>query len=127
HAQEIDGPDAMLLQCRHVRRQVAACEQSAMNLRVKRLYPPIEHFGEVSQVADSNDLDSRVGQRFCGASGRNDLDALIHEPPCKLDDSRLIRNAQQRAANRCHFMLLALPYNARRSPGRSPRWRNWFR
>ena len=62
-AHEVDQLDVVLLGRAHVRRVVAYCQQRRMELRMKRLHPPVHDLRETGQVGHLAGLDAGVRQR----------------------------------------------------------------
>jgi len=63
------------------------------------LYTSVHHFGEVRQLGDVGDLEARVAQRLGGAAGGNQLDTVRRETFGEFDQSGLVGNGKQRAAD----------------------------
>ena len=99
HAHEVDELDLVLLRRDHVRRVVAAREQPGVELRVQRLDAPAHDLGEAGEVVDRADLEPGGLERLRRAPGGDDLDAEVGEPLRELDDPRLVRHGEHRAAD----------------------------
>ena len=91
HDHEVDRLDAVLAHRRHVRREVAAAEEAAVDLRVQRLHAAVEHLGEAGVVAHLRAPEAGVGEQLRRAAGRQDLDAERREPARELDQRRACR------------------------------------
>ena len=98
-AHEVDELDPVLLRRDHVRRVVAASEQAGVELRVQRLDAPAHDLREAREVVDRADLEPGGLERLGGAPGGDDLDAEVGEPLRELDDPRLVRHGEHRAAD----------------------------
>ena len=97
---QVDGRDRVLLERRGVRRDVAAREDAAVDLRVQRLDAAVEHLGEARVIADLGDGESRVGERLRRAPGREQPHAEPREGARELDHAGLVGNGNQRLGNR---------------------------
>ena len=93
---EVDRLGARLLDRRHVLRQVAPREQSAVDLRVQRLQPPVEHLRVAGVVGDLGDLHPARGEELRGAAGRQDGDAEQRERAREVGEAGLVRDAGER-------------------------------
>ena len=71
--QDIDGADAVLLECRHVRCVVLAREQAAMDPRMQCLDPPIQNFRLFGDIGDLRDRQAGLHERLGGAARRHQL------------------------------------------------------
>jgi hypothetical protein len=65
----------VLLQRREMRRGVAPRQDAAMQRRVQRLDPPVEHLGKTRLGGDVGNLDAGIGERPRRPAGRQNLDA----------------------------------------------------
>jgi hypothetical protein len=61
-----------------------------VDLWVQSLNPTIEHFREACELSDFGDLDAGVGEQFCGATRRDQLNAAGRESPGEIDDSGFV-------------------------------------
>ena len=99
HAHEVDELDLVLLRRDHVRRVVAAREQAGVELRVQRLDAPAHDLREAREVVDRADLEPGRLERLGGAAGGDQLDAELGEALGEVDDPRLVRHGEHRAAD----------------------------
>ena len=89
----------------------AATENSAVYLRMQRLYTAIHHFRRAGMLRHFARGDARLRQREMGTPGRQNLDAPFRKRARQFDDSGFVGNAQQRPADRtqrvvCHGLNL---------------------
>ena len=96
--EQIDGRDAVFGHQRIV--AAAAPEQRAVNLRMQRLDPPVHNLGKARVRGDFGNAQTRVHQPAISASRREQFDALLRQGRGEFDDSALVRDTQQRAAQR---------------------------
>ena len=95
HAQDVDGADAMLVQRRHVCRQVAPREQAAMDFGVQRLDAAIEHFRKTGVIGHLGHGQSAIGQQFGCPASRQEFDAQGVQVFGEFDDACLVRHGQE--------------------------------
>jgi len=67
---------------------------------VQRLHAPVHDLRKAGEVLDRADVEAGRGQLGRGAAGRDELDAEIDQATGELDDAALVRDGQQRAADR---------------------------
>ena len=79
---------------------VADVEQAAVDFRVQRFHPPVEHLGEAGESGDFGIRDALGGEQFGGAAGGDDFDAQRHERTGERDEAGLVRNGNKGAPNR---------------------------
>jgi hypothetical protein len=77
-----------------------------VDFRVEGLDPAVEHLREARVSADFGDVKPRVQQKLRGAARRDELDAVRGEAAGKVDEPRLIGDAQERALDRGHQNLM---------------------
>ena len=78
--------------------QAPVGQDPAMDPRVERLDPPIEHLGEPGHRGDVGHRQPGVAQRPRGAAGRDQLEAAGDEPATQIDQAGLVGDRQQGAA-----------------------------
>ena len=71
-----------------------------MNFRVQRFDAAVHDLGEARVARHFCDGYAVAGEKLCGAAGREDLDGAVRECLRKFDESRLVGDGQQRAADR---------------------------
>ena len=71
-----------------------------MDLGMQGLHPAIHDLREPGMVGDVGDLEARLPQRLGGAAGGQQLDAALGQGSRQLDQSALVGNRQQSAADR---------------------------
>ena len=92
----------MLFHLGDVFRVVSQGENSAMNFRMKCLYPAVHHFRKARDLGNIFDGNSIVAQQRSRAAGGNDLNTQVRQGAGKLDDAFLVRNADQGPLNPAH-------------------------
>ena len=124
---KIDGANSMVLQRRAMRRLVTSRQDAAMERRVERLDPPVEHLREVRLGRDVGDLDAGIDKRARRAAGRQDLDAAGRERLGERHQAPLIEYRDQRPFDRAErgvwhdrFLVISQGFTtgARRHGGR---------
>ena len=70
-------------------------EQAAVDLRVQRLDPAVEHLGRPGDVFDARDRDARGFEGRRRVAGRHDLDAEVVQTLGEVDQSVLVVDRQQ--------------------------------
>src|SRR6266508_915058 len=70
-------------------------EQAAVDPRVERLHPAVEHLGEPGHVFDARHLQSCVADRGRGAAGGDERDATLGEPPREVHHTGLVVDGEQ--------------------------------
>ena len=95
--QQIDRRDAVRLHRLRMFGVVADREQAAMHLRMQRLDPAVHHFRKAGQLGDVPDLQPRGGDRFGGAAGGDQIDAVAGKRAGEFDQSGFVGNGQQSA------------------------------
>ncbi len=88
-----------------VRGVAAHGEQTAMDLGMQRLHPPVHHLGHAGDIGDVDDLEARLAQQFGGTAGGDELDALGAQASGKLHHARLVADRKQRAGDLLHGRL----------------------
>ncbi len=78
--------------------QPAVGEDPAVDARVERLDPAVEHLREPGHGGHVGHRQPGVAERAGGAAGRHELEAGQHEPRAEVGESGLVRDRQQRAA-----------------------------
>jgi hypothetical protein len=92
---DIDGLDTEAGNRLQVVGMIAPRKDAAVDGRMQRLHPAVQHFGKAGQIRDARHVEARPGQRPRRAAGRDQIEAAIHEAAGKVDDSGLIEDAQQ--------------------------------
>src|SRR5206468_5828525 len=77
-----------------VRSDLAAMKNTAVDLRMQRLHPAVEHLGKPGEVRDVAHRDSLLPQQLRGAARRDKFDAHAGQLAGKLYESALIGDAQ---------------------------------
>jgi hypothetical protein len=67
---------------------------------VQRLDAPVHDLRKAGEVLDRADLETRRLELARRAAGRDELDAEVDQAAGELDDPALVRDGEQRAANR---------------------------
>jgi hypothetical protein len=67
---------------------------------VQRLDAAVHHLRKAREVLDRADLEARLGERRGGPAGGDELDAKAAQAAGEVDDAALVRDRQQRAADR---------------------------
>ena len=93
---EVDRGDAVLVHRGNMGRIRAAGEDAAMNQRMQRLDPAIHDLRKACMDADFRHGNACVHQRFGGAAGRQDLDALGGKKLSELDKAGLVGHRNKR-------------------------------
>jgi len=92
----VDGFYAKLSELCHMLGVVAHRKYAAMNRRVKRLYSAIETFRKTCNIGGLHNGHACIFECGKSAAGRYNFVAKLFKCPCKLNYSRLVRNAYQR-------------------------------
>ena len=118
-ADEVNRLDAVRLDGGFVLGVAADVQNAAVHLRVKRLDPAIHHLRKARKVADVAHAEARIAQRLCRAAGGNEVHAQVREVLREINDSRLVRDADERPFHSCRHYLSSpkRPGNEKR-PGR---------
>jgi hypothetical protein len=98
--QQVDATDAVLVERAHVLGKVATGEQSAVDLRVQRLHAAVEHLRETGVLGHFGHGEPLFGKKLRGAAGGQEVHAQFGERAGEVDDSGLVRHADQRAQRR---------------------------
>ena len=99
---DVDARDAERVERREVRRLAAVGEDAAVHLGMEGLHASVEDLGEAGHFRDRRHRQPRLRQRLRGASRRDDLDAERDEAAGEVEEPRLVRHREQRAAGRQH-------------------------
>jgi hypothetical protein len=94
---EVDRADAMLGHGRDMVRIVADGEQAAMHFGVERLDAAVHHLGKAGQVRNVAHLEARLAQRFGGAAGRDQFDAVPGQRLAEFGEPGLVGDGEERA------------------------------
>ena len=99
HDDQVDRRNAVAREGLEVGGDVATGQDAAVDLRVQRLHPAVEHLrkpGDVGHVAHGQ---PRVAQELRGAAGREELDPQPAQLAGEIDDARLVVDRHQRATH----------------------------
>src|SRR5262252_922448 len=88
---------------------IATRENSAVNVRMQRLDPPVHHFRKAGDVGHADDREPRVGERPRGTAGRNNVEAARGKSTRELDDAGLVGNAEQGSWHKGKSPVSSLP------------------
>jgi hypothetical protein len=102
HHHEINGCDVVVLHGCFVLRVAPDVKQPAVDFRVQRLHPAIEHFRETGVLADVLYREARLPQGFSRSAGRNEFHPDGGQGLSERDQPVLVRNRQQCARNLHH-------------------------
>ena len=80
----------MLFDGTHVRRKVTARQQAAVDLRVQRLDPAIQHFREAGMVRNLGDGNAVLGEQLGRAASGEDADVVSGEAPGQFNEAGLV-------------------------------------
>ena len=78
---------------------VAHRQQSAMDLGVQRLDPPVHHLGKAGQLGNVLHRKAGIAQRLSGAAGRHQFHAAGAQGLAQFDQASLVGNGKQRTAD----------------------------
>ena len=78
----------------------AAAEDATVDLRVQGLDPAVHHFGEAGVIGHFHRVDAIVLEQLVGAAGGQDLDAQLLQFTSEFEDTGLVGDADQGAADR---------------------------
>ena len=81
----------------------ADVKQSAVNFRMQRLHPAIEHFGKAGVFADVLHREARLAQGARRAAGGNQFHAGRGQRLGEGNQPGFVGNRKQRALNFCHI------------------------
>ena len=95
HDDQVDRRNAVALEGLEVGGHVATGQDAAVNLRVQRLHPAVEHLGKAGVVGHLGDRQARLGQQLRGAAGGQQLHAERVQRAGEVDDAGLVRDRQQ--------------------------------
>jgi hypothetical protein len=118
-AHQVDIADAMLLHCRHMFRQVAPAKHAAVNFRMQRFHPAIQHFRKTGVIGHFDHLDAVFRQQLGGAPGGKDFNSETGQRPGKLQYTLLVGNTDKSALNFGHHgdVGLSLPKDRKKRAG----------
>src|ERR1051325_1001728 len=106
HHQEIDSADSGALQRGDVGRIVAPREQAGVDLRMQRLDASVEHLRKAGVRGDFGGGDALLAQELRRAAGGHELDPEGGQGARKLDDARLVGDAEKSPADFRHYPLI---------------------
>ena len=101
---QVDRRDARVPDRGQVLRAVPARKDPAVDLRMQRLDPAVGHFGKACIRRNLGYADAFPFQQLRRAAGREERDAEGGELARKLDDSRLVRDTDQRLPDGRHLI-----------------------
>ncbi len=93
--EHVDGLDALLFHGGHVVGIVPDGEHAAVDLGVQGFEPAVHHLRESGVVGDVDDRDAAVSEDLGGSSRGDDLDAECSQLFYEINESPLIRDADQ--------------------------------
>ena len=93
---QVDGRNARILHCAHVRGKIAPRQNAGVDPRMQGLHAPVQHLRKPGVLADLGDFESRIPEQLGRAAGRDQRHAEILQPARKLDDAGLVGYADQR-------------------------------
>ena len=96
-AHQIDGRKAQIFAGFHIRGNVPALEDAAVDLGVEGLDAAVENFGLAGEDGDVDDGQAGGAQGGGGAAGGEQFDAQRRQAPDEIDQAGLVGNAQQGA------------------------------
>ena len=79
---------------------VADGEDAAVDARMQRLDPAVEHLGKAGHLGDVAHGQAGVGQRLARAAGGDQFDAEGGQAAGEVDQAGLVADAEQGAADR---------------------------
>ena len=88
HDHEINRRNTVLLHLLVIR--TASTEQSRVDPRVQRFYPPVHHFWKTGVLRDLHDPHAMIAQQSRGAAGGKNLHLRLHQTPRQFDDTGLV-------------------------------------
>ncbi len=91
---EVDRRDPVCGDGGEILLAVAAGEDAAVHRRMERLDPTVQHLGEAGDVGDVDHREPDRGDRFRGATGRDELDPPGHQPAGELGEPGFVRHTQ---------------------------------
>ncbi len=94
---QVDRLDAVLVHDGVV--GAATAQDATVDLRVQGLDPAIHHFGEAGVVGHFHRVDAVVLEQLVGAAGGQDLDTELLQLTGKFEDTGLVGDADQGAAD----------------------------
>ena len=102
HHHQIDGQDAVLAHRGLVDRVAAQVEQSAVNPRVQRLHPTVQHLREAGVLGDVAHRQAGITNRLSGSTGGEQFHAGRHEGAGEGDESGFVGDGKQGTLNTRH-------------------------
>ena len=102
---QIDGRNAVLGQRRQVRRLRPVSQDPAVDARVQRLHPAIQHLGTAGDVLHRQHRHACLGQRRGRPAARDDLPPEARQPGREVDHARLVPHRDQRPHRVCPSCL----------------------
>ena len=113
HAHDVDRVDAVVGNRLHVLGNAAACKDAAVNMRIKRLDAPVEHFGKARVFGHFLAGDSLFLEEPCGAARRKDVIAKFHKVAGEVNNAGLVGHADQGLFSHLQFPFSCSPREAR--------------
>src|SRR5439155_22480694 len=91
HADEVEGPDLVLLERRRVFVVVAPREDRCMDREVQRLHAASEHLRDAGQLLDPLDVETDLAlEEVSGAAARYEPEPELRQPARELLQARLV-------------------------------------
>ena len=91
----VDGRHVVLDQFRHVLREIAARQDTAVHFRVQGLHTAIEHLRETRVIGNFRDGNTVVCQQFGGAAGGQEVDAEGGQGTGEFENAGLVGNGEE--------------------------------
>jgi hypothetical protein len=92
---DVDQADAVRGNCGQIVGPIASGQDAAMQGRVKRLHPAVEHLGKAGHLGDIGDRQARIGQRPRRAAGGNQFETARDEALAQIGQAGFVRHTQQ--------------------------------
>ncbi len=102
-------------------RIVADRQDAAVDARMQRLDPAIEHLGETRDLGNVAHGQARVSQCLARTAGGDEFDAEASQGTGEVDQARLIADTQQGTANGAQVHAMVLFHGVCREPAASAR------
>jgi hypothetical protein len=116
HRDEVDRVNPVLLERAHVRRLIAAREESTVHQGVQRLQAAVEDLGEAGHLRHLAHRDTRFTEGACRPPSRDDFPAEVDELARELHEASLVRDRDQGTAHRSQAPIARAISKASRGP-----------
>ena len=93
HAHQVDIADVVLGHFVHMRGQIAAPQNTAVDFGVQGFHAPVEHFRKAGVIGHFNHRNTGIGQQFGGAAGRQQFHAHVCQRTGKIHHAGFVRHA----------------------------------